>query len=250
MYEKILEQLEDYCNCILLEVEEKDKLKAIQEMIHIVSLLTGWQQHPCETFLKSDREETIDIDKIDRCACRADGIMEFIPFYTPVEPESFKVSLVEVEGVKECTRQLDETEFSWGKMNSVLFINTLPFADQIANECNFCHPCPSNQKLVIEYVAGFSELPKCLLPIFCDMFHLLLDKNDCHCEKCDSCKTRNYDEESVLDTFDPDKMTQGQWLDYKTNVYLRALVKLFYKKQLASINLIGRKRVTAWGTIA
>lgn len=145
----IYEQLADYCDCIK-KAEQSD----IDELISLVSMATCWQQHPCETFLLGERQEVIDVDD---CLCNCE-IVKFAPFYTPFDPESFSFTLVKSEGLEETL--IPVSEFSYSTVEGVFKIKPpLPDCKCMGFNCG----CKPEYRLLVEYTAGFNDLPECLI---------------------------------------------------------------------------------------
>jgi hypothetical protein len=226
---EIIEQLQDYCDC-LPETEDGVFEKNVKELINLISILTCWTQKPCENFLNAERVETLDIEHFDPCSCE-NGIMEFSPFYTPFDPLSFEVFLVKQEGVNETVEPLDIADYMYSDTFGVLRINISKYIKNI--KCG----CPENYKLVIKYIAGYELLPDCLLQLFCDLLHIIADKNNCDCSACQAC---GKGDEAVIE-FDSEVAKD---LDF----YLRKLVENGYRNQLGLISLCGRN-FKSWGSV-
>lgn len=219
-----LEQLTEYCDC--QDVEERD----VNELINLVSTYTCWAQHPCETFLQSERREVRDLPS---CASGCD-IYEFEPFFTPFDPDSFEFTLVEQNGITETTVTLSAYIYSEvdGK-----FRLELPLPD-----CK-CRPkcgCESKYKLLVTYVAGYEEIPECLLPMMCEALYWIADKNKCACEDCEAC--------------DPTKNTDNGVINYATldgrlQDYFLTILSRQYFSQLSLISLCQGYKGELWGVI-
>lgn len=219
----IIEQLSEYCDC-LDEVNEQD----VEELIHLISSYTCWSQSPCETFLQSERKE---VKELPDCADDCD-VYVFEPFYTPFDPESFTFTLIEQNGIEETSTPITSYVYSMADENFRIELG-LP-------DCK-CKPkcgCESHFKLLVTYVAGFEELPECLLPLFCDALALIREKNDCECEKCEPCDA-TYVEPSPID----DTKIEGRLRIY----FLETLTKQYFR-QLGLISLC-RARHDLWGFV-
>ena len=221
----IMQQLKDFCDCLPERLDDESFLeKAVNEMIHLVSLLTCWTQEPCETFLNSERKEVLDVKAFDPCACEG-GLIHFTPFFTPFNPLTFNVSLIQQHGVQDEVIVIDSSDYAFSEIFSVLKVNLKGYIP--AAECG----CPSRYKLVITYDAGYELIPECLLPLFCDLLHVISDKNNCDCSNCQACKGDNDDNEGVIDWGEGDKASPI------INRYLNVLINNGYQKQLGLISL-------------
>lgn len=214
----VLEQLTDYCDCV--DVKEKD----VNELINLISLFTGWTKKPCDTFLTSERQEIVDVPRcLDKCQ-----VFTFEPYYKPFDPDTFTFTLVERNGMEETATQMD---YSYSMIDEKFRIE-LP-------DCK-CSPicgCTPEHKLVVEYAAGYDELPECLLPVFCEALDWIREKNNCDCSQCQECDTDN--EEGVIDYT---KLT-GRLQDYFLDV-----LTMQYRRQLSLIALCGHVSAV-WGFV-
>ena len=202
----VVKQLNTYCDC--LTVEEKD----VNELIDLISTYTCWTQHPCETFLQGDRVEVIDLPN---CVKPCD-VFIFEPYYQPFEPESFTFTLVEQNGITETLT--DITDYIYSSVDGN-FRMELPLPN-----CR-CKPkceCESTYKLLVNYVAGYEEIPDCLLPLFCEAIQWIQQKNECDCGNCEPCNT-NYVQNGVIDNTKLTGRLQEQFLNIFTVQYFRQL---------------------------
>lgn len=217
----VYEQLSEYCDC--QEVNEKD----VKELIDLISLYTRWTTAPCETFLEEERKEVVDLpDCVNDC-----DVYTFEPKYKPFDPETFTFTLVEQEGIKETHTVLTEWFYSEGDEN---FKMELPLP-----KCG-CHPvcgCEVDYKLVVEYVAGYEEIPDCLLPVFCEALQWIRDKNLCDCSECQTCDTNEEVKEIDISTL------TGRLQDY----FLEVLTQQ-YARQLSLIAICD-KETGLWGVV-
>ena len=219
----VVEQLTEYCDC-LESVEERD----VTELINIISTFTCWAQHPCETFLKSERREVIDIPD---CVCDCD-VLEFEPFFTPFEPDSFTFTLAEQNGITETLTEI--TNYGYSTADGKFRVE-LPLP-----ECG-CRPncgCKSTYKLIVTYIAGYENIPDCLLPLFCEALQWIYEKNDCDCADCEPCN-QNARSVGEIDYTTVVGRLQAHFLDVFTIQYFR---------QLALISLC-RRRGRLWGIV-
>lgn len=226
----IYEQLRS-CPCDNSKVNDE----AIDELINLVSMATCWTQKPCETFLSSDRKEIIDLpDCMDDC-----GVFVFEPFYYPFVPESIKFTLVKQEGIEET--YTDVTEYLYSEVDET-FKMKLPIP---SCECG-CDPCgcPTNYKLVAEYVAGYELIPDCLMPLFCEALQYIVDKNLCDCSECQTCENK-YDDDRVMVTV-PNAAT----LTERLKAYFMDMLTKQYARQLSLISICDRKHIDSlWAVV-
>lgn len=218
----VLEQITEYCNCT--DFTENDVI----ELIHLISTYTCWAQNPCETFLKEERREVVDLPSCtDEC-----DIFTFEPFYTPFDESSFTFTLIEQNGLDEITTEITEYVYSVADGN---FRLKLPLP---GCECRPKCGCDSKFKLLVTYTAGYELIPDCLLPIFCEALQYIADKNDCECDECEACDEARTDETYIDETT----------LVGHLQVYFLQTLSAQYKRQLALISLC-RVRHVLWGVV-
>ncbi|EMW9224737.1 hypothetical protein AAFC16_001870 [Enterococcus faecalis] len=231
--DEIIEQLKEFCGCFPCDVEDNKLEKTVKEAIHLISLLTCWTQRPCETFLMSERQEVFDMDNYLPCSCD-DGIMELDLFYAPFALASFRVFSVHREGVKEIIRELDEKEFGYSVVKDKLLVDIRNYA----NRENGCCVCKKEHQLLVLYDAGFEELPQCLLQLFCDLIHVIYNKNNCDCHACATCQDNSDSGFIANEAMTTDELVES---------YLNKLVIDSYRKQLGLISLCGKSLEQIWG---
>lgn len=223
----VYEQIEAYCDCFKdNEISERD----VDELIGLVSMATCWTLQPCETFLSSDRTELVDLPNcLDEC-----DVLEFEPYFTPFQPDSFEFTLVETEGINETL--IPVTDFAYSEVSEVFRVN-LPIGD-----CG-CKPtcgCETKYKLKVDYVAGYEEIPECLLPAFCEALQYVIERRKCDCAECQECV--NYDEQTEVLVDNAAQITN------QLKVYFVNLLTAQYKRQLSLISLCNQQ-YSIWGTV-
>ena len=124
MYEKIVEQLKNYCSCIKESDLEADKLeKNVGELIDLISTITCWKNHPCETFLSSQREEVFDVGEFKKCGCDS-GIVRIPLFYPMIDPTTIEVSVITRERITFTTHKLEvDKDFSYNPYDSIVYVD-------------------------------------------------------------------------------------------------------------------------------
>ena len=214
----IVDQLKEYCDCV--EVEESD----VNELINLISVYTCWANEPCETFLYGDRREVVELPD---CLCDCD-VFTFDPFYRPFDPDSFTFTLIEQNGIDETAIPITELAYSSVDNNFRLKL-PLPMCECKPADCG----CESKYKLLVEYSAGFEEIPDCLLPIFCEALVWIKDKNTCDCSECEPCDPTLNDREGVINY----ASLSGRLQDY-----FLTILTAQYRKQLSLISLCSNRK--------
>lgn len=231
----IYEQLDKYCDCLQKDFKDNEKdqiLKYIEEMINYVSLITCWTQVPCETFLMSLRSETFIPRDIERCGCNS-GITNLPLFYDNVQKDGMKVTIVTREGIHERINELPSDKFNYSEVENLLYLD---LNDYVFNdECT----CENLVKITVEYFAGYEQLPNCLLPLFCDLLKIVIDKNDCSCDNCQTCKQGESNEEAAEGEV---KIFGDPGIAVSIEKYATNLIRSGYKMQLDLISLCHKRR--------
>ena len=207
----IVDQLKSFCNCVDVIEDE------VAELVNVISLATCWQQKPCETFLKSERTEVIELPSCLDCP------IEFIPFYHPYDADSFTFSLVTVQGIEETITPI--TNFAYSEVSNVFRVD-VGLTDC---ECRCACECEPEYKLLVKYTAGYEEIPDCLLPVFCNVLEVIHAKNDCSCNDC-GCDNDKYVEDNI-------EYAKGDIVTVALETDIGKILVSQYMKQLRMISL-------------
>lgn len=218
------DQLTEYCEC--QDVNEKD----VDELINLISVYTCWSQKPCETFLQNERKEVRDLPD---CVCNCD-VFEFEPFFAPYDVDSFEFTLIEQNGIEETATVL--SSYIYSEVDEKFRLE-LPLPDC---KCNPQCGCKSKFKLLVTYVAGYEEIPECLLPLMCEGLYWIADKNKCECEDCEACDKNNNYAVHEIDYTTLDGRLQEYFLNTLTRQYIN---------QLSLISLCQRYKGELWGVV-
>lgn len=212
----IHDQLKEYCGCV--EVHDKD----VDELINMISIATCWMDKPCNTFLKGDRREVIDLPTCMDCA------YEFTPFYHPFDPETFSFKLLKIDGTSQTITEIED--FSYSEYTGKFLLDTGLPSCKCAKTCKCACTCECEPeyKLIAEYNAGYDEIPDCLLPVFCNLLEVIHAKNDCSCDDC-GCGDK-YHEDSI-------EYATGDVVTVALETDLGKMLVADYKKQLGMISL-------------
>ena len=203
----VIEQLTEYCDC--LEVKEAD----VNELISLISMKTCWatKANPCDTFLLGERKEVVDLPD---CACDCD-VFTFEPQYVPFDPDSFTFTFIEQEGITETATEI--TEFAYSAIDEN-FKMKLPLPQC---GCKVKCGCDVKYKLLVTYIAGYEEIPECLLPVFCEALQWIKEKNTCDCSECEPCQTQ--ETEGVINYATLTGRLQDYFLTTLTEQYIRQI---------------------------
>lgn len=219
----IVEQLKAYCDCVE-DITDED----VAELVNIISLATCWVVEPgdCKTFLTGARREVVDLPSCADCP------IVFEPYYYPFDEHSFKFYLLKVEGIEETMTEI--TSFRYSDVGHVFRIDTgLPSCRCACPPCG----CPPEYKLVVEYDAGYDELPDCLLPVFCHVLEVIKARRNCEC--CGDCGCET--EQQI-------KYASGDVVSVQLETEIGQMLVQNYKNQLGMISLC-RGRKYLWGFV-
>ena len=246
----VLEQLTAYCPCVEAgDVTEAD----VAELINVVSMATCWQRISCETFLKGARREVIDLPSCADCP------VTFEPYYQPFigvtqevvideetgEPKTvdvpfgiddFKFYLVKTQGIEETVTEIPRDSWMYSNVDGLFRIN--PGLPPCRCGCNPCNECPPEYRLVVEYEAGYDELPECILPVLCNVLDVILAKRNCDCANDCGCENQ---EEQV-------RYATGDVVSVALETDIGKMLVENYKNQLGLISLC-RGRKYLWGVV-
>lgn len=224
--QNIFNQLVTYCDCV--EADEND----VNELITLVSMITGWMAKPCDDFLFGARREVVELPSCLDCP------MEFRPFYHPYDVDSFSFTLVKVDGLEETSTAI--SDYAYSEVDELFRIDPgLPSCKCAGSNCG----CEPTYKLLVTYDAGYDSLPECLLPVFCNLLEVIHAKRtcDCSCDTCDSTYGPS-DNQPVV------KYKSGDVVSVFLENDLGKVLVEQYKNQLAMLNLY-RTPPVYWGEV-
>lgn len=210
----LVEKLEAVCDCV-----EDITTDDVAELVNIVSLASCWTRKPCETFLKSDRREVIDLPSCASCP------ITFEPYYKPFDVSTFTFKVVKTEGLNETITEVPAEKFKYHETDEAFYIDpSLPDCKCQSRTCG----CGAKYRLVIEYKAGYDEtnFPDCMLPVLCNVLTVLKAKNNCDCEGECGCDT----EQKV-------KYASGDVVSVALETDIGKMLVSQYKSQLGMISL-------------
>lgn len=243
----IYEQLGSYCDCSV--VKDKD----VDEAINIVSQLTCWNSGSerrlgvmCQTFLMGARKEIVDLpDCLPKCPA-----FLFYPFYYPFDMNSFTFKVAHISGVNETITEL--TDVHWIETKGAFGIDLSEIIPSCHCKCDCCS-CKDEFKLIVEYDAGYEEIPECILPIMCNLVNVIEAKNNCDCdEQCPSCSnsttTVNPMTGQLQTSVQTIKYASGDLTTVQLETELARLIVDNYKREIGLISLCSDPK-ELWGTV-
>lgn len=233
--ETIIQQLKDYCDCFPeLDSERPEDVldleRNVRELINYISSLTCWAKNTCETFLLEERKQliTLDEDKIECCRCN-DAILEVCLAYDKIDPETLQVSLIQLDGINKTEYNVSSDEFLYDDEQDILRLNLGAYISTCSRCICDCR-CKRKYTIKLTYEAGYEVIPECLLGMFCDMLHVVYDKNKCSCERCTACEQEN--NQDIALEYDSNDQAGP-----KIRSFLATLVVDAYKNQLGYLTI-------------
>lgn len=243
----IYEQLSSYCDCSI--VKEKD----VDEAISIVSQLTCWNSDSpkygksfCNTFLNGSRREVVDLPNcLPKCPA-----FYFYPFYYPFSLDSFSFKVAHISGMSE--EIFDLTNVNWMESKGAFGIDLSEFLKSCKCSCKCCG-CKDEFKLIVEYEAGYDEIPQCILPVMCNLVNVIEAKNNCDCdEQCPSCSNSNTSVNpltgQVTTSVQTIKYASGDIASVQLETDLARIAVENYKRELSLISLCSSPK-ELWGSV-
>jgi len=234
----ILDQVREYCHCLPEFITDDELKRVVDRVIAIVSNKTCWSQTSYENMLHSKRTEKMRFNKsvLDLCLCDG-GIVEFKPFYRMgIDAESFIVIVRTRSGIHTTKDILAVDKYTFDELDNTLRIDVSDFAQ--------CGCCPDETTLIIEYYAGFDELPSCVMDLVCGLINTVEEATRCDCESCHECEAST--DEGKIEFGSPQGSSQYVYVD----TVERMLKKLMSEELYNQLRLISicrpRKTITRY----
>lgn len=242
----ISEQLTTYCDC------SKFTDKDIDELITIISQMTCWNSNDprhnmelCNTFLNGARREVLDLPScLKKCPA-----FYFYPFYYPFDMNSFSFKIAQISGVTETITDLENV--SWVESKGAFGIDLTDVIPSCVCH-NPCQTCKDEFKLIVEYDAGYEELPECILPVMCNLLNVIEAKNNCDCDDCQACSSQqttvNPVTGQVTASIQTIKYASGDITTVQLETELARMLVQNYRNQIGLISLCNSPK-ELWGSV-
>lgn len=244
------EQLSAYCDCS--SVKESD----VDELVHILSQMTCWNgtnvknanvgARICDTFLNGTRYEVIDLPGcLSKCPA-----FYFYPFYYPYDLESFNFKVAHISGITETIYELENVSYVSSKGAFAIDLSDVIKSCKCSSKCSTCR---DEYKLLVEYDAGYEEIPECILPVMCNLLNVIEAKNNCDCDsQCPSCSNSTTTVNPVTGqttvSVQTIKYASGDITTVQLETELARLIVNNYKNQLGLISLCSSP-MELWGKV-
>lgn len=237
---KITENLKNYCNCLNCN-DEATVQPYVERFLSVLARLFCWVDSECDTLLKSNRHEAIDVIDYETCGC--DAFMEIKPYYYKgFDPSTLKVSIQAKTGAKRETMELDSDYWDYSFVDGTVIIDLSKYINPCCRMTCECS-CETTYKLVLDYEAGYTSetLPPCVYDAMCHFLQIFIAyQNKCgtleECENMDRLAVG-----AVLEQKSVDYIVR-RWTVDETNIdriYVR-LINRWALQTLSSLSLCRR----------
>lgn len=246
--QSIVDKVKEDCKCVLSTDSDDAINRLIAKALRAISVLTCWGDGECSTLLKGDRREEIDID-LDYCDCFG-SVYKSAPFYNKnVTVTSVKLIRI-TDTIAETTLSIVD---SYNETLGVFFINLnqqFTFSDgSTENPAIQCGCCKAEYKLIIEYEAGYDDIPDCIMDILCRIIGFIkLSASGCETAQ-DAC----YIEDKVaFGTYVIEKSNALETIKFSApdDKILKATVQMMQYYQVLELKAISIcKKSSIWGSV-
>lgn len=232
MYEEIIEQLKNNCDCISENEWSNTKLEQnISEFLDLISTMTCWKTKACETLLMSERVEVFDIEDLKyECGVCDSGLVTKTLYFDLIQEESINVKILIRNGIKFEEIELSKDLYSYISYDNILYVDLSDYI--FDDECT----CEKIVKLIVTYDAGYETLPECLFPVLCDFLDYVFDMNKCTCGACSTCETDSTQDVVIVEG----ETDNTEFISVKLQI--RNLITSNYMRQLEFISLCGNSK--------
>ncbi len=246
--DEILAAIKAECTCLTADDTDDVAKKYIAKALRIISVLTCWGDDECSTLLLSERRDVIKVD-VDYCKCFGCVVREQPFFNKNVTVTSAKIIRVtnHVSSAPISTTDIYNADLGEFILN---LDQDITFEDgSTENICRQCNCCEAEYQLVIDYTAGYTEIPHCIIDLVCRIIGFIkLSANGCETAQ-EIC-------------FIEDKVAFGSQVIEKSNSLetvkfsvpddkiLNATIKLIQHYQILELDKISAcRRAGAWGVV-
>lgn len=232
MYEEIISQLRDNCDCISENEWSNTKLEQnISEFLDLISTMTCWKTKACETLLMSEREEIFDIESLKfECGVCDSGLVTKTLYFDLIQEESVKVKILIKSGIKIEIIELDDELYAFNPYTNEIYVDLSDYV--FDDECT----CEKIIKMIVTYDAGYEILPECLFPILCDFLDYVFDMNKCTCGACTTCESDSTQDVVIVEG----ETDNSEFISIKLQI--RNIIASNYMRQLEFISLCGNSK--------
>ena len=204
----------------------------------MLARLFCWTDGECDTILRAQRHEVIEVKDFDICGC--DAMIEIKPYYFKgFDPSTLKVYMHKRKGLEREEYEITPDKYNWSFVDGTILIN---ITEELSPCCRCCDPCSceAEYKIILDYEAGYTSetLPDCIFEAMCHFMSIFVAYQN-KCGTLDECA--NMDRlavGSVLEQKSVDYIVR-KWTVDKTSldtIYVK-LINTWALKTLSSLSL-------------
>lgn len=234
---KITQKLQDRCGCFDCD-DGATMQRYMGNFLRVLARLFCWTDGECDTILRAQRHEVIEVKDFDICGC--DAMIEIKPYYFKgFDPSTLKVYMHKRKGLEREEYEITPDKYNWSFVDGTILIN---ITEELSPCCRCCDPCSceAEYKIILGYEAGYTSetLPDCIFEAMCHFMSIFVAYQN-KCGTLDECA--NMDRlavGSVLEQKSVDYIVR-KWSVDKTSldtIYVK-LINTWALKTLSSLSL-------------
>ena len=234
---KITQKLQDRCDCFDCD-DGATMQRYMESFLRVLARLFCWTDGECDTILRAQRHEVIEVKDFDICGC--DAMIEIKPYYFKgFDPSTLKVYMHKRKGLEREEYEITPDKYNWSFVDGTILIN---ITEELSPCCRCCDPCSceAEYKIILDYEAGYTSetLPDCIFEAMCHFMSIFVAYQN-KCGTLDECA--NMDRlavGSVLEQKSVDYIVR-KWSVDKTSldtIYVK-LINTWALKTLSSLSL-------------
>ena len=210
----------------------------MESFLRVLARLFCWTDGECDTILRAQRHEVIEVKDFDICGC--DAMIEIKPYYFKgFDPSTLKVYMHKRKGLEREEYEITPDKYNWSFVDGTILINV---TEELSPCCRCCDPCSceAEYKIILDYEAGYTSetLPDCIFEAMCHFMSIFVAYQN-KCGTLDECA--NMDRlavGAVLEQKSVDYIVR-KWTVDKTSldtIYVK-LINTWALKTLSSLSL-------------
>ena len=234
---KITQKLQDRCGCFDCD-DGATMQRYMESFLRVLARLFCWTDGECDTILRAQRHEVIEVKDFDICGC--DAMVEIKPYYFKCfDPSTLKVYMHKRKGLEREEYEITPDKYNWSFVDGTILIN---ITEELSPCCRCCDPCSceAEYKIILDYEAGYTSetLPDCIFEAMCHFISIFVAYQN-KCGTLDECA--NMDRlavGAVLEQKSVDYIVR-KWTVDKTSldtIYVK-LINTWALKTLSSLSL-------------
>lgn len=234
---KITQKLQDRCGCFDCD-DGATMQRYMESFLRVLARLFCWTDGECDTILRAQRHEVIEVKDFDICVC--DAMVEIKPYYFKgFDPSTLKVYMHKRKGLEREEYEITPDKYNWSFVDGTILIN---ITEELSPCCRCCDPCSceAEYKIILDYEAGYTSetLPDCIFEAMCHFMSIFVAYQN-KCGTLDECA--NMDRLAVGSALEQKSVDYivRKWTVDKTSldtIYVK-LINTWALKTLSSLSL-------------